>query len=87
MVNTQVIAHSVATVVGATFILCRLLVAVAPNLLYTIGNSWFHTLTLDPARASGSMTLGAFVLGLLSSVIVSWLFTCAVAELYNRWAK
>ena len=87
MVNEKVIANAVATVSAVLFVACRILTAVAPSLLYAIGSSWFHTFTLDPAKASGDMTFGAFILGLVTFTALAWILTYAVAMLYNRWEK
>ena len=87
MINTKVLANSVATVVGVGYVLCRLIAAVAPSFLFTIGQSWFHTINLGSTPVATSMSLGMFVLGLVSSVIVAWAAAYAVAELYNRWEK
>ena len=87
MINSTVLAHAVATVVGAGYILCRLIAAVAPGFLFNVGQSWFHTVNFEPLRTTGSMSTGMFVLGLVTSVVVSWVATFASAELYRRWAE
>lgn len=87
MVRSTVLANAVATVVGVGYVLCRLVAAVAPQFLFDVGQSWFHTLNLEPVRATRSMSMGMFVLGLVTSVIVSWVGTYATADLYTRWAK
>lgn len=87
MVNEKVIANAVATVSALLFVACRILTAVIPNLLYAIGSSWFHTFTLDPSKASGDMTFGMFILGLVVFTALAWVVTYAVAMLYNHWEK
>ena len=87
MLRSNVLANAVATVVGVGYVLCRLIAAVAPQFLFDVGQSWFHTLNLEPVRATRSMSMGMFVLGLVTSVVVSWVAAYATAELYQRWAK
>ena len=87
MVNSMASANALATVVGVGYILCRLIAAVAPGFLFNVGQSWFHTVNLEPLRTSGSMSAGMFFLGLVSSVVVSWVAAFATAELYRRWAE
>lgn len=87
MVNSTVLAHAVATVVGVGYILCRLIAAVAPGFLFNVGQSWFHTVNLEPLRTTGSMPAGMFFLGLLTGIVVSWVATFTTAELYRRWAE
>ncbi len=87
MVNPIVLGNALATVVGAGYILCRLFAAIAPELLFNVGQSWLHTVNLAPLRAAGSMSAGMFVLGLVTSAAVSWVAAYATAELYRRWAS
>lgn len=87
MINEKVLANAVATVSAVFYILCRIAVAVAPNVLFAIGNSWFHTFTLDAAKVSGNLTFSMFILGLVTLTALAWVVTYAVALLYNRWEK
>lgn len=87
MVNSRALAHAVATVVGVGYILCRLIAAAAPGFLFNVGQSWLHTVNLEPLRATGSMSTAMFFLGLVTSVVVSWVAAFATAELYRRWAE
>lgn len=86
MVKVTTLANAVAAVTGVTFVLCRLLAFIAPNLLFNIAQSWFHTFGL-PTDGGSDLSFGAFILGLISSVVLSWVFTYAAAALYARWAK
>jgi hypothetical protein len=85
MVRSMVLANAVATVVGVGYVLCRLVAAVAPQLLFAVGQSWFHTLNLEPLRATGPMPARMLWFGFVTSVIVSWVAAYATAELYRRW--
>ena len=87
MVNSRALAHAVATVVGVGYVLCRLIAAVAPGFLFNVGQSWFHTVNLEPLRSTSSMSTRMFFLGLVTSVAVSWVAAFATAELYKRLAE
>lgn len=87
MVKSTILANAVATIVGVGYVLCRLIAAVAPQLIFNIGQSWFHTLNLEMVRATRPVSLGILILGLVSSMVVAWVGTYAVALLYNRWAR
>jgi len=87
MTKPIVLANSLAVVVGVGYVLCRLIAAVAPELLFNVGQSWLHTVNLAPLRSTNPMSAGMFVLGLVTSVIVSWVADYATAELYRRWAS
>lgn len=85
MIKPIVLANALATVVGVGYILCRLVAAIAPEFLFNVAQSWFHTVNLAPLRATGSMSTGMFVLGLVTSVVVSWVVAYVTAELYKLW--
>lgn len=87
MIRPHVLAHAVATVVAVGYVLCRLVAAIAPQFLFNVGQSWFHTPNVEPIRATTSMSLAMFVLGLVTGVVVSWVGAYATAELYKRWAR
>ncbi|HEU5305673.1 MAG TPA: DUF5676 family membrane protein [Gemmatimonadales bacterium] len=87
MVRSYALANAVATVVAAGYVLCRLIGVVAPQFLFDVGQSWFHTLNLEPVRATRPMSVGMLALGLVSSVVVSWVAAYGTAELYRRWAR
>lgn len=87
MVKSTILANAVATVTGAGYVLCRLLFSLAPQFFFNIEQGWFHTLNLESIRATRPMPLPMLALGFITSVVISWVATYAVAELYNRWAK
>lgn len=87
MLKPTVFANASTTVGLVVYVVCRVLSLVAPDLLFTIGQSWFHTINLDSAKATTSMDIGIFVLGGVSVAVLVWLTTFAVATLYNKWAK
>jgi hypothetical protein len=86
MIKPIVLANAVATVVGAGYIVCRLVAAIAADFLFSVGQSWLHTVNLAPLRTTSPMPVGMFILGLVTSVVVSWVAAYASAELYRRWA-
>lgn len=86
MINTMAAANAVAVVTGASYVICRVLVWVAPGWLFAIAQSWFHTFAIS-AESAGVSTSGSFLLGLISSMVVVWLFTYAVVVAYGKLAK
>ncbi len=85
MIKPIVLANALATIVGAGYVLCRLVAAVAPDLVFNVGQSWLHTVNLAPLRATGPTSTQMFVLGLVTSVVGSWVAAYATAELYKLW--
>ena len=76
-------ANAAAAAAGIIYLACRALVAVAPGFLMRIFNSWVHTVDFGKIRTSGGMTLGSFVLGLVSIVVVAWIVDYLFAVIYN----
>lgn len=71
--DKTVLANAFALTIGITYVVCRLLVMLFPQMFLQITKSWFHL--IDLTKISGNdLNFGFFVLGLLSSVISAWLF-------------
>ncbi|MBI2022067.1 hypothetical protein HYS93_04295 [Candidatus Daviesbacteria bacterium] len=87
MLKPVAFANAFAVVGLALFIICRVVSLVAPDLLFTVGQSWFHTFSLSSAREVAPMDLGVFLLGGVTSTALTWLVSYSGASLYNKWAK
>lgn len=86
MLKTRPLANSLAVAMGIFYVVCRLLAAVAPDFLRSIGQSWFHTYDLS-ALPAGSPTGGGFIWGLVTSMAAAWIFGYLWGWFYNRLAK
>lgn len=76
------------TVVGlGLYVVCRVLSLVIPDLLFAVGQSWFHTFSLDSSKAVTPMDLGTFLLGGITFGVLAWVTGYAFAYLYSRFAK
>lgn len=76
------------TVVGlAGYVICRVLSLVAPDLLFSIGQSWFHTFNLNTVRATVPLDFGTFLVGGITFGLLVWIASFAGVTLYNKWAK
>ena len=76
------------TVVGlGLYVACRVLSLIVPDLLFTVGQSWFHTFSLNSARAVAPMDLGTFLIGGITLGVLTWITSYAAAYLYNQFAK
>ncbi len=64
-------ANAFAVTIGIFYVACRILVFLFPGLLFSIAQTWFHGIALTEG-APTSLTLSAFVLGLISSVVAAW---------------
>lgn len=87
MLNPQVFAHAATAVSLGVYVVCRLASLVAPDFLFSIAKSWFHTLSVDSLKGSAPMDLGTFLFGGISLAVLVWVTTYVTIVLYNRWAK
>lgn len=87
MLNAKAFANAATIVVVAAFIICRIAAWIIPSFLFQVGQSWFHTIQMEPGQITGSLTFGALLLGLISAAIVTWLMAYSIITLYNKWAK
>ncbi len=87
MLNARAFANAATTVIVVIFVICRLVAWVAPEFLFQVGQSWFHTIQLESSQMSSSLSFGTLLLGLVSAAVVTWFITYALIVLYNKWAE
>lgn len=84
--NKLVLANAFGLTIGITYVVCRLLVSLFPEISLQITRSWFHL--VDLTKMSGNnLGLDLFILGLVSSVVTAWLFGYLLGwsiELFNK---
>lgn len=79
-------AHAAGVTTAIIYIVCRVAIALFPDLAMTIAQSWFHGLEIS--KVSGwSLSLGSFILGLVTISAGAWLVGYAFAVLYNYFLK
>ena len=79
------LASAGSLVAAATYVLCAVLSAVAPDVYFGLFQSWFHAVSLEPLRLSTqAFDPGRFAAGLVTFSGVAWLTLAATAALYNR---
>lgn len=87
MLNAQAFANASTTVVLGLYVVCRVTSLIAPDFLFSISRSWFHTLSIDSLKGTVSMNMGTFLFGAITLAVLVWVTTYATATLYNKWAK
>lgn len=87
MLNAKAFANAAAAVMGIWVVACALLAYVAPDLLFTVAQSWTHTMNLQAVRSTFVPDFGLLVLGFITAVGLTWVTTYATIALYNKWAK
>ena len=79
-------ANAAAVTVGAFYVVCRVAVALFPDLAMSVAQSWFHGLEFSKV-SSWNLSLGSFILGLVTSAVGAWLVGYIFATAYNYFAK
>ena len=87
MLKPQAFANAYTIVGIGLYIGCRVLTLVVPDLLFAVGQSWFHTFNMDAVSSVVSMDLNTFLLGGITFGVLAWLTGYAFASTYNRLAK
>lgn len=87
MLNAKAFANAASAVMAIWVVACALLSYMAPDILFTIAQSWMHTINLESVKATFAPSLGSLLWGLLSAVGLAWITTYGTISLYNKWAK
>lgn len=87
MLQEKAFANAATIVSLGFYVVCRILGLIAPELLFNIGRSWFHTFSIDALRGTDTLDLGTFLLGAVSVAVLTWVATYSLAVLYNKLAK
>lgn len=80
--NPTATGNAFAFTTGVFFVACRVLVGAFPDLMFAIAQSWFHGVALTKFD-SGSLSVSAFVIGLVSSMVLTWITGYIFAKVYN----
>lgn len=87
MLNAKAFANAASVVMGIWVFACAALSYIAPDLLFSIAQSWMHTVNLETVKATFSPNLGSLLWGFISAVGLTWITTFGVISLYNKWTK
>ncbi len=87
MLKPQAFANAFSIIGIGLYIGCRVLTLIVPDLLFAVGQSWFHTFNLEAVRGAAPMDIGAFLLGGITTGVLVWVTAYAGASLYNKFAK
>lgn len=87
MIKSTPFANAATIVVLALYAVCRILSIIAPDLLFNIGRSWFHTFTMASMRTNVPLDGGIFLYGGVTIGLLTWVTVYATVEIYNRLLK
>lgn len=80
--NKLAFANALAATTAIIDVLCALAIALAPDLAMSVAQSWFHGLDLSRI-SSWNVTVGSFVLGLVTLTALAWGAGYSFAAAYN----
>lgn len=81
--KSLVLPNALAVTTAIVYVLCRVLVGVFPNAMFSVAQSWFHGIQLS-RLGTWNLTLPSFVLGLVSSTVTSWVVGYIFVIVYRR---
>ena len=87
MLKPIAFANAFTTVAVVVYVVCRVVSLIAPDFLFGIAKSWFHTFSVDSLKGIVPMDFGTFIFGAVMLALLVWITTYAAASLYNRWSK
>ena len=76
-------ALAAAGTMGAVYVICAVVVILAPNVAMTLFSWLTHLINLE----TGKITLGSFVGGILQVLIYTYVIAWAFAGLHNKFVK
>ena len=87
MVKPIALANASTVVALGIYVVCRVVSLIAPDFLFSVAQSWFHTFNTESVISVTPMNIGTFILGVVTLAVLVWLTFYSVAILYNKLAK
>lgn len=84
--NPMAFANASALLVAMIYAVCAGLVALAPDFVISVANSWVHALDLSKIR-DVNITAASLTFGLVSVTIFAWIADYLFAVIYNSLLK
>ncbi len=79
-------ANAAGITTAVIYVVCRLLVGIVPDFMFTIAQSWFHGIALTRLD-TWNLTADAFILGFVSTTVFAWLVGYVFAVVYNKFVE
>lgn len=79
-------ANAASTTTAVVYIVCRVLVGLFPDWSFIVAQSWFHGIELTKL-STWNLTMGNFILGLVTATIGAWLVSYLFVKIYNYFLK
>ena len=87
MLNAKAFANAMSVVMAVWVLGCLALSLIVPDLLFSVAQSWMHTINLSVVKTTFNFDLGSVILGLITAVGLTWVTTYATIWFYNRLSR
>ena len=87
MLKPIALANASTIVATGLYVFCRVVSLVAPDFLYSVAQSWFHTFSTESVISVTPMNIGEFVFGGVTLAVLVWITFYSAAVLYNKLPK
>ena len=85
MLQPTAFAHATTIVMAAIYVICRIFVGIMPDTMFSLMQTWVHTVNFESLKMTGTLPMGSFIWGLVVLTILTWLITFATISLYNSF--
>ena len=85
--NMKHFVWTMASFVAILYAICRLLFFIAPATAMAVFRQWFHGIDISLIASQASLPLADFVLGLITSMIATAIFSAIFVGLWNKFYK
>ena len=82
--DPMAIANAAGITTSIVFVVCRLLVGIFPDFMFTVGQSWLHGIHLTQ-MGTWNLTMSTFILGFISSSAFAWIVGYLFAVIYSTF--
>ncbi len=87
MVKPIALANASTVVALGIYVVCRIASLIAPDFLFSVAQSWFHTFSTECMRSVTPMNIGTFIFGAVTLSILVWVAIYVGAVLYNKFTS
>lgn len=85
--NQKAVANSLAVLGAGYYLICSLLVFLAPNFYKSIATSWMHGVDVSRVWQETPPDMSTIVLGFITFLLISWVSGYVFAYIYNYFSK
>lgn len=87
MLKPIALANASTIVALGIYVVCRALSLIAPDFLFSVAQSWFHTFSTEGVMTVIPLNIGSFIFGAVTLSVLVWVIIYSGATLYNKLAK